>query len=1127
MKKILFILLLSCFSVQSQNVNSVLAKGNWYKISVDSSGVYKLDKSFLEDLGINLTNIDPKKIAIYGNGGSLLPELISVFRYDDLQENAIFVEGENDGAFNDNDYILFYAKGPHDWETNTLAKTASHRQNIYSDKSYYFLTIKNSAGKRISSAPVIQQNANLDINTYNDFIFYEKEEINMFATGTQWFGDDLTLGEVSVSLPFQNWLPNSQISIRARAANSSSTSSNVTVNLNGNDIISIPFGAVSGGSLTKGFVSSRVATVLGADNLDFKISYNNNGNPSAKAYLDYIEVVGEKSLITNTNQFNFRSFNQATANGVVNFSIANSSSIFKLWDVTDITNVVEVSNESSGNDFTFKANGGILKEYVVLTSDDFYLPKIPSDSKVNNQNLHGIKDINYLIITTSEFISQAQRLANYHQENSDLTVQVVELKDIYNEFASGSPDITGIRDFIKYVYNSNTSVDGKLQFVCFFGDSSYDYKDRISGNTNFVPVKLAEQSFNLATSYVTDDFYAMLEDNEGTMSRTHTVDVATGRIPVKTLAEATQVVNKILQYYNKESLGDWRNTITLLSDDIDQNADIAIQSGLEQVADRIKAQKPVFNVNKIYADSFKQQTNSGGERYPQVKEAVTNAFEKGTLVLDYFGHGGEEGFASERILDKPQIQSLINFNSLPLLVTVTCEFSRFDNPNRISAGELMFLNANGGASSMISTTREVFISVGQQFNVELIGNLLQFQNADISIAQSLANTKNQYTNSNQKFFIYFFGDPAMHLAIPKPNVVLTKINEKAIANNPDTLKALSKIRIEGIVADNNNAILNDFNGTVSTIIFDKTIDKTTLDNDGFNTKITFDTQESKLFRGKASVVNGAFSFDFIVPKDVKIAYGKGKISMYAENGEGDKAGYNNDIVIGGVNANAPQDNTGPQMQLFMNDETFIEGGSTNTSPNLIVSLSDESGINTSVTSIDHDIVAIIDGDESNPIILNDFYQTELNDFTKGKVQYILRDLTPGTHTVKVKAWDTYNNSNEATLTFEVISDANLTLQNVLNYPNPFVNYTEFWFNHNKPREPLEVQVQIFTVVGKLIKTINQNVQTNGTLSRSITWNGLDDFGNRIGKGVYIYKLHVKSTISNLATEKYEKLVILQ
>ncbi|MDG2263841.1 MAG: type IX secretion system sortase PorU, partial [Flavobacteriales bacterium] len=614
---------------------------------------------------------------------------------------------------------------------------------------------------------------------------------------------------------------------------------------------------------------------------------------------------------------------------------------------------------------------------------------------------------------------QAQRIADYHIENSGLTAKVVNLDEIYNEFSSGSRDITGIRDFIKHVYELNSTPDDQLKYVCFFGDASYDYKDRIIGNNNIVPVYLATKSYDLAYSYVTDDFFGMLEESEGTMSGAHTMEIATGRIPVSTQQQAKDVVDKILRDYNVDSFGDWRNTITLVADDIDAPSDETIQPGVEIIADDIKANKPIFNINKIYADAYVQQNSSGGERYPDVKEAITRAIESGTLVFDYFGHGGEDGFAAERFLDIPQVKGFKNENTLPLFITITCEFSRFDNPIRISAGENVFWNTTGGAASMISTTRLVFISVGQEFNKRLMSTLLEFNDEDLTIAESLVKTKNNYTQI-QKFFIYYFGDPVKKLAIPKPNIKITKMNGVDITQSIDTLKALSKVSFEGVVTDNLNAVLTDFNGSLSTTVFDKPIDKSTLDNDNSGNVEIFDSQESKLFRGLATVENGNFNFEFIVPRDVKIAYGKGKLSFYATNEVLDKAGYNTDVIVGGINENAPEDTLGPEIQLFMNDESFLDGANTNASPNLIAKLFDLSGINTSVTAVDHDIVGILDGDESNPIILNDFYQTELDDFTRGKVVYRLRDLSVGPHTLKLKACDTYNNSSEAMLNFVVV-----------------------------------------------------------------------------------------------------------
>lgn len=1127
--KHIFTVIIFFFSliIHSQVNNSVLANGNWFKFSVDTTGVFKIDQTLLQQIGISTNNLNPKKIHIYGNGGNLLPEFNGDVRYDDLQENAIYIEGEDDNSFDANDFILLYAKGPHSWEVDINTNNVSHKQNIYSDKAYYFITVNANNGKRIQSAPSVTGTTVTQLTSFNDYIFYEKETTNLFAAGRRWLGEEFSVeNQQTFQIPFPNAIQNEPLEIKVSAVAVSGLTSSMQVNVNSQDLFNLNFGAITSGSTLASERAGSESITNSSAIVDVSLDFNNGGNPSARAYLDFIEVSGKKKLIAGDFQFSFRSFEAANTSGIVEYQIQNSQNIFQIWEVSDPTNVSNIANESSATIFSFKANGGDLKEYIVVHQNDFYLPEAVSNARVENQNLHALKDINYLLITSNEFVEQAQRIANYHIENSGLTAKVVILDEIYNEFSSGSKDITGIRDFIKYVYETNSTDDKKLKYVCFFGDASYDYKDRILANNNIVPVYLSDQSYNLASSFVTDDFYAMLEDSEGTMSSSHSIDVATGRIPVSTQQQATDVVDKILRDYNVDSFGDWRNTVTLLADDIDNFLDDSpIQPGVEIIADDIKENKPVFNINKIYADAYVQQNSSGGERYPTVKAAITTAIETGTLVFDYFGHGGEDGFAAERFLDIPQIKGFKNENTLPLFITITCEFSRFDNPTRTSAGEFAFWNTTGGAASMITTTRAVYISVGQEFNKRLIATLLEFNNEDLTISESLVKTKNNYSET-QKFFIYYFGDPVKKLAIPKPNIRITKMNGVDITQSLDTLKALSKVSFEGVITDNLNNILTDFNGNLSTTVYDKPIDKSTLDNDNFGIVKVFDSQESKLFRGLASVENGNFSFEFIVPRDVKIAYGKGKLSFYATDATFDKSGFNSDVIVGGINENAPEDTIGPEIQLFMNDESFLDGANTNASPNLIAKLADLSGINTSVTAVDHDIVGILDGDESNPIILNDFYQTELDDFTRGKVVFRLRDLSVGPHTLKLKAWDTYNNSSETILNFVVVSDTNISLDNVLNYPNPFVNYTEFWFNHNKPNESLQVQVQIFTISGKLIKTINQLVQTTGNLSRNISWNGLDDFGNRIGKGVYVYKLKVTSTVSNISSEKYEKLVIL-
>ena len=1110
--------------------NSVLSSGTWFKFAVDTTGIFKIDKQFIEKLGINTNNLNPKNIRIYGNGGEMLEQLNSEFRYDDLQENSIFIEGEEDGSFDNNDYILFYAKGPHTWNYDKInVGLTKHQTNIYSDKAFYFITTDQGLGKRISNSKSIELPANTDIINYHDFLFHEKEDKNLFANGQQWLGEDFSFEETqSFHFKFTDIDNEQDLFVRVRGLAISSTSSFMDVNLNGKNLMQLTFQGIPSNSLNLAIPSENIqSTQTNQENIEITLIYNNNGNPSAKAYLDYIEIMGTKELFSQDKQFSFRNLLTTNLSSIYKYQIKNGSNIFQIWDVSDSTNPKQINNESTQNDFTFKSYGSEKpKEFIALNEGDFYNPEVLNESKVKNQNLHKLQDIDYLIITQEYLFSEANRLANYYKDKHNFNTQVVALNEIYTEFGSGSPDITAIRDFIRFLYLNASTPEKRIKYVCLFGDASFDFKDRITDNNNIVPAFQSFESFNLARGYVTDDYFGMMDDDEGNLIFSDQQDVATGRFPVTSVLEAKNAIDKTLSYYNTSSYGDWRNQITVIADDPDKPGEFILQQTVDHIAEDIKTNKPGFNIKKIYCDAYQQETSAGGERYPQVNIAIDNAIESGTLVVNYFGHGGVDGWANERILEVPQIQDWKNFKTLPLFITITCEFSRFDNPLRPSAGEYVFLNSQGGAADMITTTREIFISLGQFFNKKLSQILFEFNNENYTISEALMHTKNEFS-SIQRFFVYNFGDPAMNLAQAKPNIKITKMNGVDITQSQDTLKALKHITFEGIVTDESNNLLNDFNGEISTTVYDKALEKTTLDNDNFGKTMAFTSIESKIFRGRASVNNGHFSFEFIVPKDIRIAYGKSKLSFYADDKQTDRSGFDFDIIIGGIDSNAPEDNIGPDIQLFLNDESFVDGSNTNSSPLLMASLDDVSGINTSITAVDHDIIAVIDNDEANPIILNDYYQTELDDFTKGKVKYQLRNLEPGLHNIKFKCWDTYNNLSESTLNFVVVDNNDLVLSKVLNYPNPFVNYTEFWFNHNKPNEILETQIQIFTISGKLIKTINQSIQTNGTLSRDISWNGLDDFGNKIGKGVYIYKLKVRSSFSNISAEKIEKLVILQ
>ena len=835
--------------------------------------------------------------------------------------------------------------------------------------------------------------------------------------------------------------------------------------------------------------------------------------------------------------------------------MTNTTALSEIWEVTDGYNVSNYVNTDETSTLSFTAALGSLKSYVAVSPSDYFEPKFDSKTIINNQNIKGtifqnaqgsFQDVDYIIVTPNNMLNDAERLAQINRNQYDLNVKVVGLDEIYNEFSSGNQDIGAIRNMVKYVYDNASTPENRIKYLCLFGDGSYDYKDRIRNNTNIVPSWYSYNSFSLATSFVSDDFYGMMDDNEGTMISSNRLDIAVGRILADTPQRGKEMVDKIESYYAKEAYGSWRNSVLVISDDNDDKLYGALQATTDAIGDLISQEKPFMNVTKVHSDAFQQESSAGGDRYPIVTNEIVNAIDNGALVVNYFGHGGEEGLAQERILLKPDITGFRNFCKLNCFVTVTCEFTRFDNPFRETAGEFTFWNKETGAVGLITTTRQVFVNFGITFNRELGQYLFSYSDNDTynddeypTMAEALRLAKNDpsLSGNSQKNLVFFIGDPAMKLAFSKPNIKLTKINDVPIAQATDTLKALSYVKLAGEVTDVSGNLLNNYNGTLSTTIYDKVISRQTLANDGIQQngeviKLDFTTLGEIIFRGQASVKNGQFEFDFVVPKDIGIPVGFGKVSFYSKNESSteDQAGATiNTVRIGGLNENAPEDNTGPVITLYMNDENFVTGGITNESPTLLAKMEDTNGINTA-SGIGHDIVAIIDGDETNPFVLNDYYQTDVDEYTKGTVSFPFRDLEPGLHTLTLKAWDVYNNSSISEIQFIVFDkDQSLVINNVLNYPNPFVNYTEFWFNHNSS-EPLDVSIQIFTVSGKLVRTLNGQttggIKTTSSLSRDMVWDGRDDFGDKIGKGVYIYKLKVHSSLLNKTVEKIEKLVIL-
>ena len=1114
--------------------NSVLASGILYKIGVRSDGIHKIDRNFLTDIGINTANVDPRNIRIYGNGGGMLPEENGIERIDDLKELSIYVEGEADGAFDAADYILFYAQGPDQWKPDTVSNngksvpTFKYNKHLYDTLSYYFITVDHGKGKRISTASSAGTPNNI-VDIFDDRLAYEQEKYNLINSGRRWMGDVFNYNDGVKSFPFvfSNIVSDSAVHIKtavaARSILAQPRFNITTTNLNHTPSVA------KGGSTYDGLF----AGIDEADHFITNVPSTINVNvqflppaidPESKGWLDYIHVVAKRRLIFNGSQMGFRSLNSVGQGRISEFRIQNSSNAI-VWDVTDIHNIKQLQLQNG----SFTSATDALKEFVAFTGNNHLVPvKV---KKIDNQNIHGtVGQPDMIIVAHPLFYSAASQLATHHI-GKGLDVKVLTVEQIYNEFSSGAQDITAIRDLMKMLYERAANADEMPTYLLLYGDGSFDYKNiefGIAANTNFVPTYQSYESMHNAISYTSDDYFGLLDDTEGSdiSSKPQLLDIAVGRLTVSTPEQAMDVYNKIVNYSSKKSFGNWRNIVTFVGDDEDSNEHF---KQANNIAGTIETNYPVYNIDKIYLDAYPQVSTPGGSRYPAVNTAINNRIYSGSLIVNYVGHGGENGWAHERILGFNDINSWTNEDKLPLFVTATCSFSRFDNPDKLTAGEMVLNKKSGGAIALVSTVRLVYSNANDQLNKAFFNNVFDAgPNGKMPTLGEVMNlTKNSITGgsnvNNRKFLL--IGDPAMTLAYPTYNVITTKIENEPFSGIGDTIKALVKVTISGEVNDGAGNKLTSFNGVVYPTIYDKPSTITTLRNDVSSYQLPFQLQKNIVYKGKASVTNGEFSYTFIVPKDIAYNFGTGKISYYASTDATDAHGYNR-ITIGGSADSVADDNLGPKVDIFMNDEKFVFGGLTNPDPVMLVKLSDENGINTAGSAIGHDISGLLNDDSKNKINLNEFYEAELDSYQKGTIKYPLSGLTPGRHTINVKAWDVYNNPGEGYTEFVVAESADLALKHVLNYPNPFTTNTSFWFEHNKPGQMLNIQVQIFTVSGKLVKNIQQDMITEGFRVDNISWNGLDEYGDKIGKGVYVYKVKVRAEDGSEAS-KFEKLVVLQ
>lgn len=1121
MLKSLLSALLVALAVVATAQSSVLRSGTWYKVAVTKDGVYKLTGEQLRKMGFN--NPASNTIRVFGQDGGMVPQANDTPRPDDLVELSIFVNDGGDGKFDRSDYILFYAEGPDKSRFIPQKEIFYYENNLYADQNFYFVTAGDQPGKRINS--VEAGSGGSLINTFNDFHYHEEDYVNVLRSGREWFGENFELNPIQeFSIAMRGIVPGSEIKLVSEVMAATTNQSTYTIRFNDEQvgiqaITTIP-GTQYGdkGRLRRDTLSFLVQSPKEETQ---KVSYTYTRGSSGNAYLNYFSVHVLRSLSLYGDQTKFRNVN--AINGSFRYELANMRSSSTVWNITDPYAPAQQAFDLNGTTATFTSNAGSAPPEFIAFNDKVASPELVGT--VANQNLRGQSTPQLVIVTHPTFRSEAERLAEHRSSYNGMATLVVSTEEIYNEFSSGRQDVSAIRDFVRHLY---LKTPGKLRSVLLFGRGTYDYKSKLRPNASLVPVYQSRNSLSPLETYSSDDFYGFMDSNEGLWTEgpsgySHTMDLGVGRLPVKTADEARIIVDKLIEYdTNEKRFGKWRKDFVFVADDGSRSDGFTVthQSQADAMAENIEAFQPQFNTRKIFLGAYNKIVSPNGETIPSANKKILEEFSD-AVIINYTGHGSERLWADERVLTPEDIASMKN-RVYPFLVTATCEFGRNDDPLEISSAELSILKERAGSIGLVTTARPVNSSTNFSLNLAFYEALFGEEDSRLSIGEVFRRTKNNSISgvANRNFSL--LGDPSMVLALPSRSVVADEI---VTEGGSSVLKALSRVTVRGRVLDSEGATDSNFNGVVHTTVFDKRTKFRTVGAN--NPPLEFEQWFNPLFRGEASVKDGEFEINFIVPKNIAYEVGSGKLSLYAHDTESgnDASGASTSFQIGGSEVSPAPDTQGPQVRAFIGDESFIDGGVASPNTTLVVKLSDESGINVSSYGIGNTMMAILDNDAATYLI-NEYFTATRDDFTKGTVEFPLYDLPPGKHTLTVRAWDTYNNPGEHTIAFEVTDSRKLVIETFANFPNPFSSQTTVYFTHNRAGEDLLAELTLLNAAGMEIKTVRTIISESPYQVNLLHLDdGIPEGQKNLAPGLYFGRLKVRSLSDGAESTGVTKLIL--
>ncbi len=1114
---------------------SMLASGDWFKVCVEETGVYRLGFDDLEELGMSPAAIEKSNIRLFGHGGGMLPEANSQNAYSDMQENAIWVSGALQGSFGQEDQILFYGEGPDQWHYDQELELFRHQPHLYATKSCYFITSDHGQGLRIESRKSLEDAPSHEVDIFTHLAVHRRELANLIGSGQMWFGEvfDATSSR-GFSFEVPNIVQNQKAVVYMEVAARSTVPSAFSLREGSSQkAFSVPSinPADYNGFHARAVSDTMHFTPSVSNGVQFSLSYNRPASGS-RGWLSHIVLNAPRRLVFAAPQMGFREPRLVGEGHLLRYMMGNASQQVRVWDVTHAAHVREQVLERSGNNAAFTIAGDQLREFVAFDGSDFLSPVLKG--KLPNQNLHALQGADMVIVVPGAWKEEALRLADFREAMSGLTVQVVTTDAVYNEFSSGMPDPTAIRNFMRMLYERAETPDDIPRYLLLFGSGSIDHKNRLGYGKSFIPTYQSRASLSYRESYMTDDYFGLLDPQEG-QDAFGVVDIGIGRLPVRNQQEASMLVDKIIRYEERvdgfnpfntdlsqpgmvSNYADWRNAVVFIADDGDYNTHL---NHAEILSGRLHNNHPQYHVEKIYLDAYEQIVMAGGARYPDVNRAINARVNKGALLINYIGHGGTRGLADQRILTMADISTWNNIYNMPVFMTATCQFSSFDqaDPDDLSAGVSIVLKPSGGTVALYTTTRLAWSGSNLVLNSHFMDAAFELNDHGerhrlgdlIRIAKersSGASTPMQLRN-----FVYL-GDPSMGMAHPRYRVVTESI--------PDTIKAFQEVEISGYITDALGVRMDNYSGIVYPTVYDKATQFTTLGNNPASIPTDFSMYEAVLYRGKVSVKDGRFDFRFTVPRDIAYSFGPGKVSYYLDNGHVDGNGAFAGFVVGGSQDEFEPDYDGPLIQMYMNDTTFVSGEQTTPNPILIALLSDENGINLT-GRIGHDIVSFFQSNPSQQFRLNTHYEADLDNATSGRVVYPFHNLEEGPHTLTLRAWDIHNNPSEASIDFVVSDSGKLLLGNLMNFPNPFSNETWFRFEYN---EQLDVRIDVFDIKGARVHSTSRRLHAAGLSTATIHWDGNNHSGHFVGNGVFVYRVLIQSPDGRESVQS-ERLVIMR